>query len=79
MMHCSSCAWQKSTSWDKATLNIEEIKPVVSAKFTLATIKLHFSENKVDQSLETQINDMAAGHTLLDKQNIRILYNDWID
>jgi len=38
-LHWSCSGWQKGTSWDEATLNSEEIKPIA-----LAVIKLHLPE-----------------------------------
>jgi len=38
-MHWSCSSWQKDTSWDEATLNSEEIKPIA-----LVVIELRLSE-----------------------------------
>ena len=56
--HWTYCSWQKSMSWDEATLNSEEIKPIA-----LAVIKLCLSEGVsqivsqlVSQSVENLLN-----------------------
>jgi len=46
----SCCGWRKGTSWDKATLNSEEIKPVA-----IAIIELCLSEG-ISQSVSQQEN-----------------------
>ena len=52
-MYCTYCGMPKSTSWDKATSNSEQIKPVA-----LAIIYLCLSEGigqAITQSVENSI------------------------
>ena len=51
--HWSCCGWPKGTSWDAATLNSEEIKPVA-----IAIIELHLSEGISQSDIQSVENSV---------------------